>query len=1147
MKIGEDADIWSFNADVEPYSGGKWSALTGGSNEEPYATHLRNWETKAGAFVIVDVSRFWNLNTMACGGRSGYDSGGIVDFGDFETPSFGFPYLIDNYWKEATCSYKNSHDETIFPHHPNSLYFINDGTSLAGDIEIDDTRIFVHDARQFDTSGYGVIIAEGGSNRDSEKVAYYFYWNGQGSTTHRGIQYDYLDNVYITEYEVITDPKHAVDQLSADITAGESDSQVQIKSNEFVAEGSEVDGAFDKVRVYNTTAALYGMRLILNMEGTVRSPAEGTFFSHDKIRVMQTLNMADTWATDSALPCISDINNVPMQNNNGGDNYGSMLDARGQTIQTILASMQEKDGSGTGGNIKSMSWLMGRDNRMEFRDSLDTNITLTRSNLQISNLSTQTGSKITNVRVYYNGNSSFVDHPSTIPKDVRWKVLNYPDLFNQAEALDLAKQAYYRESTARVSIKAEPSDSNNRMIGDGRFGYVADTFRKAYYKDSQSLSWWSNQIGGHPFCGIQNALDSGATTSQGDASLGSGDPYAILQDETFPATYGFRPSSVAKTSGSGAVAYYTKTATLVIDASAGTATFNLDGNAGTATAISGAGWKQLPCTVGSGVHTLSVYYDGTTLASHTTTLSFGNANNNANGTRYHFYGTNSLSHAIQVAYVQNGCPFVSATSGNELRLFIETITGASSYADTTFKLHLCDFSFNENIGSGPTFATPTLDVLTKHATTSVVLNSNGFVSVQVPSSYSSSQEYITFSVNLDYLRDVVRLRGGDTGLNLPSSYGITLSKGTSSGGGAFPMGMRRYPNMGDIADVRAAYYAPRLHVVRDVKWVPATTITYTDTHIDLTSESLVVKDVRWSQDARNVEKVQLGLEKVEDHYAYNLVSALRRPPQEPSKPKPRPPTPNQPYLPPSGGLGDTVSPAPVGNLHTTHTGDPSSSALSHQTGFGFNQMSNAVLRNIRGKANFRSDTGSSGSTWGVLGSANTGVSSSFDRAIDGLEGSATTSEGAAIATSDGFSLAGITDPEAGAQGERHSHTINARVPNDTSTGYVSVLGSITLEDITGGGNAEISITVECVETAASITTTKIITKGSARQNFVLVPSTYLNGAETPNNTLKITVERKPAQGNDAAGYQTLTIHNLEVKVRRYNIPQVGQSNAFTPY
>ena len=1147
LKIGEDADIWAFDSEVEPYSGAAWCALTGASNEEPFATHFHDWDEKAGAFTVVDVSRFWNLNTAACGGRSGYNSGGIVDFGDFETATFGFPYLIDNYWKEASCSYKNSHDESIFPHHPNSLYFINDGTSLSADISIGDSRIYVDDVSEFDSSGYGVILAEGGSNRDSEKIAYYFYWNGKGSVTLSGVQTDYLDSVFITTYEVVTDPKNAVDQLTADVAASLTNSEVEIGTKEFKAEADQEEGDFDKVRVYNTTAALYGMRLILNLEGTVESPAQGTYFPNDKIRVMQNLNLADTWATNASLPCISDINNVPMQNNNaGGESYGSSLDGRGQTIQTIISSMQEKDGVSLANEVKSLSWLMGRDNRMEFRDTINSRHALSRTNLQISQLNTQTGSRITNVRVYYNGNSSFVDYPEAISTDPRFRVLNHEDLFNREEAFNIAKQNYLRESTPRVSINAEVSQDSNRMIGNGRFGYVADVFRKAYYNDSQSLSWWTNRLGGHPFCGMQNALDA-----EGNANpFTGGYYYAQLVDEEDPSTYGFTPHLVVRDGGA-TINPDTQTGELVIDHSSSEITFNLGGNAGTALSVSASGWYAPVCTISGTDYMLSVYYDGTTLASTTYDLQFSYAFpiTLASSVPYHFYGANSLSHAIQVAHVGSGTNVVSDTSTNELRLMIETKVGASSYADTDFTLHLCDYTFNEALGSAPTFGCPTLDVLSLEGSTTVDLTTNGFVEVQVPSSYQSTQPYITFSVNIDYLRELVRLRGGDTGMNLPSSHGITLSKGTSSGAGIFPLGMRTFDEMGHIAENRTAYYAPRLHVVRDLDFIPATQITYTDDHIDMTNESLIIKTIRWSQKARDVEKVTLGLEKSETHYAYSLTSALAKPPKESSPPKQRPPPPT-PRPPIGDGLGGGLGPAPAPmrtqGADTPMSGVPSMEAIGGST-FGFNQLSSSLLRGIRGKSNFRSDTGSSGSQWGVLGSANTGVASSFDRAIDGLEGSTTTSEGSAIATSDGFSLAGINDPEVGAQGERHSHQLNARVPNDTSTGFVSVIGSITLESIAGGGNAEITTTIECLETTSSISSTKIIPQGSTRQNIVVVPSTYLNGAETPNNTLKITVERKPAQGNDAAGYQTVTIHNLEVNVRRYNIPNAGQSQAFSPY
>lgn len=1153
LKIGEDADVWSFDSEVEPFTGNAWSALTGGSNEEPYATHLRNWDEKAGAVVLVDVSRFWNLNTMACGGRSGYTSGGIADFGDFETPTFGFPYLIDRYWKDATSSYKNSHDATLFPRHKNSLYFQNDASALKGSITVGSSRIYIDDNTQFDTSGYGTIIAEGGSNSDSEKIPYYFYWSGKGSIAVGNVIYDYLDNAFITTFDVVTGPKNAKEQLVALASSYSSGSEVAIDSKEFKAEGTELDTDFDKVRVYNTTAALYGMRLILNLEGTVVSPSQNSYFADDKIRIMQNLNLADSWATNATLPCISDINNVPIQRKNGGKNYGSSVDGRGQTMMSVLSMMQSKDGNDLlSDTSKSLSWLMGRDNRMEFRDSYDSKYAFTRSNLRLSNLNTQTGSKVTNVRVYYNGNSAFVDFPTpSTSTDLRWRVLNHPDLFNREEALSLAKQEYFRESTPRISITAEiaKSDNKNIMLGEGRFGYIADVFRKNYYNDAQSLSWWGNTIGGHPFCGMQNALDSGATTSKRTTY---GITYAQLVEEDIPSEWGVRPTQVVRTSGSAVVDPTTVPGVIVISQTNTTLQFDLDGVAGTAVDVSaGAGWYQLPCSVtvsgSTALYKLSVYYDGTSFPSNKNTdIKFKYASTKATNDYYYWYGANSIANAVQVVSVGKGTNFQSATTTNELRMFIE-VTGGTDSTDAVFKLHLYDFVFNETIAAN---TPPTLDVSSIAGNTSVAITGNGFFEVQVPSSYDSDQPYITVSANIDYLQELVRLRSNNSiGNKSLSSYGITLHNASTSSSSIFPLGMNRIAEMGAAAEERAAYYAPRLHIVRDVAYVPATTCTYTDTHIDMSSEDLVIKGIRWSQSARNEEKVILNLEKTETHYAYSLVSVLARParPQSPPRPQPPPPKPRPPFGPiGAGGLGGSVAPAFNQSNQNIGNADPSSTSLAVE-GMGMNHLSNSMIRAVRGKANFRTDTGSSGGSWSVLGSANTGVSSSFDRAIDGVEGSTTTSEGAAIATSDGFSLAGITDPETGAQGETHSQQLNIRVPNDTSTGFVSVVGSITLETITGGGNAEVTTTIECLETSSSVSSTKIVPQGSTRANITLMPPTYLNGAQTPNNTLKLTVQRKPAQGNDAAGYQTLTIHNLEVKMRRYNLPNTGQSNSFTPY
>tara|TARA_B110000858_G_scaffold198533_1_gene266390 strand:- start:6254 stop:13303 length:7050 start_codon:yes stop_codon:yes gene_type:complete len=1147
LKIGEDADIWAFDSEVEPFTGNAWCALPGGSNEEDYATWLRDWDEKAGAFVVIDVSRFWNLNTMACGGRSGYESGGIAEFSDFETVSYGYPYLIDNYWKEATSSYKNSHDEDLFPHHPNSLFFINDGTETINDTSIGQTEIFVKDNSQFDTSGYGVIMGSIGEDRNTESQAFYFSWTGKSTLLMQGQPRDRLTGCYVTSYEVITDPKNAVDQLKADVANGASGSDVQIQSNEFRT--TNVTGAFSKVRVYNTTAALYGMRLILNLEGDIRNPAGNSYFTHDKIRILQNLNLADTWATNASLPCISDFNNVPIQSSNNNDNWGSILDARGQTVMSILNTMKEKDGNGLAGGVKAMSWLMGRDNRLEFRESINSGYALTRDNLMVSQLNTQAGSKITNVRVYYNGNSSFVDYPETIAQDVKWKVLNHADLFNRDEALSLAKQRYLIENTPRISVKAEVARlDGNRMLENGRFGYVSDVFRKNVHLDAKSLSWWGNRNGGHAFCGVQNALDSGCPTSHSGADL-TGFAVALQSDESFADARGFQLRTM-KASGTFAGAIYTTLQVFTIDASNTRIRIRLNNSTdGDWVDVSGgAGWYQPTCVISGITYTLSVYYDGTTLADDTEVFKIIRADSfTSNGFAYSWYGSNSLSHAIQVAYVDAKTPLVSETSLNEMRMMI-SVLGGTSYENATFKLHLLDLVFTEEILNGEP---PNRTRASTAGHSEVELVGNGLVRIQVPSSYGSnaSQGFITFSVNIDYLRELVRKRCGGSVLNsVTTMEGITLGSNADSDS-IFPLGMRRHTRMGPSADERTAWYAPRLSIVRDVAYVPATTLTYTDTHIDLSNEELVIKGVTWAQKGRDIEKVHLNLEKIETHYAYNLVSALARPPTERQPPRtaPPPPRPRPPFFPDGGVAGGGLVPASQNmRQFSERDGSPSQSV-----GVGINQISNNIVKSMRGKAEFSNDIGSSAGQWAVLGSKNSGPASSFDRAVDGLEGSTSPSQGAAIATSDGFSLAGVADPEFGAQGETHSHTINVRVPNDASTGIVGVTGSITYETITNGGVARLETTIECLETGETVVAYKTIPMGSVRTNITLVPPTYLEGADVANNTLKITILRRPGQTlngvSDAGLYQTVTIHNTELTIRRYNQPTVSQSGAFQPY
>lgn len=108
--------MWQFDATQEPYTGVAWSALNGGSDYEALDNRYHNWANKGGSFLIIDASRFYNLNTEATGGRTGFKSGGLVDFGDFVLATRGFPYLTDAYYKAGIASYQTNDNSDIRDH-----------------------------------------------------------------------------------------------------------------------------------------------------------------------------------------------------------------------------------------------------------------------------------------------------------------------------------------------------------------------------------------------------------------------------------------------------------------------------------------------------------------------------------------------------------------------------------------------------------------------------------------------------------------------------------------------------------------------------------------------------------------------------------------------------------------------------------------------------------------------------------------------------------------------------------------------------------------------------------------------------------------------------------------------------------------------
>lgn len=178
LNIGEEVDLWEIDAEVDPITGNAWSAVSGGSNSESDSKY-HNWEQKAGSFVIVDTSKFFNLNTATNNGRAFQSSGGRKEIGDYLVETEGFPVMIDNYWTKAPTTYKNLDDETSW--NDNFWYFINDTTVLTTSLKVDDRVIQVDNPAVLQTTDIhvGQIISE------SQKTI--FHYAAYASATNQAV------------------------------------------------------------------------------------------------------------------------------------------------------------------------------------------------------------------------------------------------------------------------------------------------------------------------------------------------------------------------------------------------------------------------------------------------------------------------------------------------------------------------------------------------------------------------------------------------------------------------------------------------------------------------------------------------------------------------------------------------------------------------------------------------------------------------------------------------------------------------------------------------------------------------------------------------------------------------------------------------
>jgi len=1137
LKIGEELDIWNIDADVEPYSGGDWSDLANasdtykiadltGTGSNPYS----DWKNKGGSFLIIDASKFFNLNTEASNGRPGYDVGGIAHFSDYDIPIAGTPYLLDNYWKYAVANYQISGTNlagtttTNIANHPNQFNFLNDATALAEDgISGNQTTLALEDATHFNlgsgVDGYGVILA----TKKNEQYLYALRWNGVSGNT--------LTNVYVQGYgDANTDPVSIRAFLDEDSGLWSDGSQIQILFND---EDSTVDG-YDSIVVYNTPAALYGLRLLMNLEGFVEDKNIGTYFESDKLRLLQTIATLDSWTRNSHLNGLADINNVPITKDmtttqvahSGTDyeDYGSVSDLRATTFAGGVDIARRNSGSGSGGTTKTFTRVVGRDGRYDYRPAYNTGITLTRNNMKNANLTIESTGIITNVRAYYDGNKSFVDYPTpTTGLEARWKIIDLSRVRSKTEALALAKKEYDMNQTSAFTVNVDLIGSGTEtdaLFSGGKHGYIADpavvTLDLTGYK--QYACSWTSLFGGIPYPGMCNALDGRFSRADAGTAVVS----AVFNDRTTPFAINLTPLGTNQTVGNnGKLKWRTSTNTIdwfkdSLDVSA-TASHALGDPA-----LSVNQNKVITLT-GSG-HSITLYVTSLHGISDTQENIEYIRTYNADESYYN-YGSRSLSHAMQIVHIPKDVPSVSANWGSELRMGISVASGTSA-DDAVFTVRAIDYSF-ANTGS-PSQFTPTYK-----SDSSVSVFGSGFYELAFPSTYGApAGSKMIISVNAEYLRAILRNRCGDQIKNANNIPGLSTFTGNDARS-LYPLGFREYQNEGGISDVddRLIWYAPRLHIVDDMNYYPSTNLTITDANLDLASQSMVINSIAYSRSHQTEPTLKLSLERNESRFKKTLASLFKD---------------GKPKTGVQDGEGQQMfQPSqPQGQGPTS----PNKEGGRRDGGQSINTFSSTTMARLTGKTEFTGDNTSSEAEWGILGQKKIGKSSSANSTIDGFD--SIVSGSGSVNCSDGFVLPGvyITSDGADRTGLKHEQTFSVRIPSDALDSYVTIKAKATLDGTkqTTAQNAVMTIKVESKESNYYSTTTKTIASGSTDRKEYTLFSENIKGAIAGSN-LKITISRNPGSGSDTAKYRALRIHNVSLATRRATNPSISQAKKFKPY
>ena len=1123
------------------------------ASEKELDTKYHDWEDKAGSFLVIDSSPFFNLNTLVNKGTTGQISGGNTNLGDYVATVHGFPSLIDNYYAEAISSYKST--ATPYQEHPNTRRLLSDVTFADEGLFIGDAGIPVEDTTNFSDRGTGLIQADLEGSDDTQEL--YFCWTGKLSTavSNTAIEVDSSDSPsYPTPNTTLT--KSGETFVTKGVTNGMViknttnttrhnilsvvDEDTIIVSGTWTSDASNTDDYTIPVQLSN----VYITSATTVSDSLKDTPSELETFlwsqyvynwvnDNSNLGVKTSIRIAGTTIDASSIAVHTTVSSTFMLRllmNVKGDvkseNSGSFYDSDKFRLlwsaalmdswlpKTRLSCAFDINNIPITSNMTTDGTTTNNDTYGSTVDSRTKTILSTINDIRSkSGFGSKNGLKTT--FSYLVGRDGRIEYRPKYNSGLVFtrENLKISDLKTQVAGQITNVRVYYNNSQAFVDYPATNLTDTTRWkvleYPNITSSIEAESVAKKTYNQNQETRM---SITAEPI--LEGATENKMIDSGRFGYIS--DPQIALQG------YGDYDSGNTNKGNS-----WTRLGTGGVLFSG--MTNGLDGNMKTSTDIHNR--------------------HGNSAFTHT-------ASDVAWGDNYYWYGSKSLSYALQVVHVPNFTPKISSATGESLRVFISLKTQTSTIDDCEFTIHLADYSFANDRDKAPTLAA--------NQATSKDVKRSGFYEIDIPSGYGAvANAKIVVSFNAEYCRALLRHRCGDPDSanilkNANSIQGITLTTGNVNS--IFPLGGREYSEMfGGFTVERNEWYAPRINITNDLSYIPATFVSYTDAGIGLdTATTLTIQEVSWDITASKKENVSFKLERDESLRSGGVMGYLF-----PTDGKTRQ-VGNQDsrgYVPAAPEQTTTITPpitTPSQDINqdgqkpeggADDNGKGGADRLDFDPNQGINKISKTAYGNIKGRMSLINDNLSHNSKFSILGQQKPPKVPSILKGIEGMDVDISAASGNASVTSDGYALAGkgrVDLLNESATTTTFESTLQTEfvIPVDVIDKSILIQGEIThAAGSTLNKTAILYTTVTVQETGESVSNTCEIKTNTENRITELIPQTILTGLES-GNKLTVKITRKAATGNDNSDRNSVILKNIDVKLNRATAPVRGTSNSF---